>query len=740
MLDVNICEAEKALTEKHMYATTVERFLILDELKSSYKELPQPLRFSKIFSIMLSRVSTPIESHDLIAGRSVDRELTDEEEEKFQAFLRSSDYPSKNIFWSSGHCTYSWEMLAKEGIVGLRRKALDKLKCEEKTDKQIFLRAIIEVYDAITEFILRYANEAEKKGLHELARNLRMAATERPTSFAPTLQLLWVVTFINCAYISENPTLTVGRLDQILYPLYVSDIKKGILTKEKAAEYIIDYYCKHNLIMGRGEHQLGDETNSTTFSRILNFDAPQYLLIAGVDDKGVLAVNELTEMFAECIVPSFKNPVVIVRYVKDMDKSCKKLWDTLIEKSLNSSSLIIYNDNNVYSLFRGIGLPEKDARKYAHFGCNWCSPGDNAAWMSSAPKSRHLRNDMTEEQKKRTSDLVMRVNCEHGLPEDLMVVLHELVDRNAENITIDDIYNGLLTRFSDYVDRKLAFLSNELALRKINPSGAITFGDCFLEGSLNTAECFSVSSKYHFQAQGHTMFGTLVDSIIAIDQLVMIEKRVTFSELVRAVDANFEGYPEILAMCRNADKYGMDTPLSNMHTKRLSTAISDIVIEKDRPYFEREGLFLVPCMQSDTWHLKLGQAYSATPDGRLAYTSYSQNSKPTNGACVNGLTAMFNSMLNIPHDGYASGALNLDIDASQFSGENGRKIFGAMLATYFNNGGLNVQVTSADVSDMIDAQKNPHLHRDLRVRVTGYSGIFVDISERLQNDIIKRHL
>ena len=69
--------------------------------------------------------------------------------------------------------------------------------------------------------------------------------------------------------------------------------------------------------MGRGEHQVGDETNATTFRRILNFDSPQYLLLAGRDSDGRLVSNELTELFAECIVPEFKNPVIVVRYVKD---------------------------------------------------------------------------------------------------------------------------------------------------------------------------------------------------------------------------------------------------------------------------------------------------------------------------------------------------------------------------------------------------------------------------------------
>ena len=734
----NIEEAKQSLTQKPLLATSAERFLILNELKSLYKELPQPLRFSKILSILLSRVSIPLEEYDMIAGRCVDRELTQKEEELFQEYIKHPDYPSWHLFWSSGHCTYSWDMVVEEGLVGLRSKAVAQIEKTDSADKQSFLSAMIETYDAIAAYILRYAKTAKEKGLSEMAENLQTIATQRPNSFASALQLLWIITLIDCAYISENPTLTLGRLDQILYPLYQADIEKGVLTREKAKEYIIDYYCKHNLIMGRGEHQVGDESNSTTFKRIANFDAPQYLLLAGTDERGKLAVNELTELFAECIVPAFKNPVVVVRYVKDMDKQFPKLWQTLCERAIASSSMMFYNDGNVYSTFRRIGLPEKDARRYAHFGCNWCSPGDNGAWMASAPQSYHYDAQLTEEELKTLKIPYMRTNSAHSWPEDFMLILRELATRNPDTVSIEDFYELFFARMAEFIDRKLAYLSKELATRKRNPSSAITFGDCFFEDSLKNAECFSAGAKYHFELQSFQMFGTVADCFIAVDQLVMMEKKLTLKQLLAATEANFEGYANVLALCRNADKYGMDTPLSNKHVKRLSHTACDMVIEKNKPYLAKEGLFLVPCMQSDTWHLKYGEDFGATPNGRLANTPYSQNTRPSNGACTNGLTAMFNSMLSLPQDGLASGALNLDIDANEFAGKNGLYLFSQLLASYFNQGGLHAQVSATTAEQLKKAKQCPSEHRDLRVRVTGYSGVFVDICERLQNDIIAR--
>jgi len=733
----NVNEARHALTEKPLLATSAERFLIMNELKSSYKELPHPLRFSKVLSILLSRVSVPLKEYDLIAGRCVDRLLTEEEEAEFKRYAHSPDFPSRSLFLSSGHCTYSWDMVVHEGISGLKNKVSEQLQKTDSEDKRIFLTAILEVYDAISRFILRYAEEAMRMGLYEMEKSLCKIATGKPDSFASALQLLWMITLINCAYISPNPTLTVGRLDQILYPLYRADIDKGLLTRERAKDYITDYYCKHNLIMGRGEHQIGDWRNSTTFKRILNFDAPQYLLLAGTDSEGRLAVNELTELFAECIVPSFKNPVVVVRYVEGMDKSAPALWQTLCDRALASSSLMFYNDNNVLSTFKRLGLPDDDARRYSHFGCNWCSPGDNSAWMLSAPLSAHYPVNRTEEEIRILDVPFKRGNSPHGWPEDFACVLRELASRE-ESVSIEDFYDMFFERMSGFIDAKLERLALELSVRKRRPSSVITFGDCFLAGSLDSAECFSAGAKYHFEIQSFRMFGTVADCFIAVDQLVMIEKKLTLKRLLDATEANFKGYEDVLALCRNADKYGMDTDLSNKHVKRLSHTASRLVIEKSRPYFEKYKLFLLPCMQSDTWHLKYGETFGATPDGRLAGAPFSLNARPSNGACTHGMTAMFNSMLNLPRDGLVSGALNLDVDGKQFENEEGREIFSALLTTYLDAGGLHAQVSSAGLDELIDAKKNPHLHRDLRVRVTGYSGIFVDFCERLQDDVIAR--
>jgi len=727
----NIDEAVWVLTKQPLFATTAERFLILDRIKSEYNDLPQPKRFAKLLSALLDGVSTPLREYDLIAGRIVNRELSTEEEARFQRFIRHPDYPSRRTMFSSGHCTYSWESAASLGLSGLKARTCARLEKECDGDQRIFLESMLGIYEAIERFTLRYEKTARQQGMDDLADALSEAAS-RPVTFRGALQFLWIITLINCAYISENPTLTLGRMDQILYPFYKRDLQEGRLTKEQAVDLITDYYCKHNLIMGRGEHQLGDETNSTTFKRILNFDAPQYLLLAGTDRGGRPAVNELTGLFAECIRPEFKNPVIVVRYFKNMDMLYPALWRTLTDHSLHSAALMYYNDNNSLATYQRMGIPSEDAREYEHFGCNWPTLGHRCFWTQSGPRADKY-GTLLEEEKSCIPKAVQRMKVEHSWPEVFVNVLQSLRGRETD---MEEIYALFFSEVADFADQKLTNYAIDIRARQRRPAAVLTFTDCFSDLAVDRAGSLSAVADYFMAMQSFHMFGTVVDCFTTVDTLVFKEKKITLDRLLKAVEADFEGYADVLALCKKVEKYGSDSDLSNAHAYRVARTYSDLLMEKSKPYLKKMGLYLSPTLQSDTWHLKIGTLYGATPDGRRAHTAFAQNLRPANGAAVHGTTAMLRAVASLPQDGILSGALNLDVNTADFKGR--EELFSIMLGTYFNNGGLHAQVSALRPEDLQKAKKDPDAYRDLRVRITGYSGVFVDLCETLQDDVIER--
>ena len=739
-LTKNIKEAEGELVSRPVKATTAELLLIQYEIRNKHQDKPQPIRYGLYLAEILERVSLPLESYDLIAGRSVHRELDEKEEEIFKTYCKESSLQIWRTMLDNGHALYAWEDVVELGLSGLKARALQTLENTEDSEKKIFLQGAVLIYEAIQKYLLRYSAKAAELGLTELSEVCLKAANEKPSDFYTALQLLYIITFVQCSYITKNPTITVGRLDRILYRLYKKGIEEGSLTIQKARALITDFYCKHNLNMGRGEHQVGGE-KATTFNRIYNFDAPQYLMLCGTDENGGSAVNELSELFAECIEPKFKNPVVVVRYFKGMDKEHPRLWKTLCAKALASSSMMFYNDTDIINAYEKMGLPTSDARKYSHFGCNWPTAGVDSAWMCNTPRSVHLRPDMPKEEREllNVSYDRLRSSAPQGFVEEFMRVMRKLANDGADSI--EDFYREFFKSFEAFLDFKLEHLSRELEARKKRPSSVLTYADCFLSEPMKQGISFAAgASKYYYELQSVQGLGTLIDCFVTVDELVFVKKAVTLDELLSAVDANFEGDERLRALCLSLNKYGSDTPRSNGHAKRICETYAKLVIEKSRPYFERQGLFLEPCLQSDTWHLKWGKTFGATPDGRLEGMPFSHNTRPSVGACKNGLTGMLNSLLSIPFELFMSGSLNVDLQKKDFEGERGLEIFSALFGSYFNEGGLHAQVSVNNADELIDAQKNPDLHRDLRVRVTGYSGVFVDVCPELQNDIIERTL
>lgn len=62
-----------------------------------------------------------------------------------------------------------------------------------------------------------------------------------------------------------------------------------------------------------------------------------------------------------------------------------------------------------------------------------------------------------------------------------------------------------------------------------------------------------------------------------------------------------------------------------------------------------------------------------------------------------------------------------------------------LILSYLMNGGQMAQITTADVEELKEAQKNPDAYSNLIVRVGGYSCLFNDLDEAAQNEIISRY-
>ncbi len=711
-------EAIYALTEKPVVTYSSERVRLWSEICEEVKDITnQPLKFGNALKTFLSRVSVPINENDILIGRMVEEAFTEEEEKAFREkyitqYMKNEGIPK--FFFDAGHQSFLWKDIIKKGLPALKGEAQEYLRhytekgCEDKCN---FLRGAIMIYEAIICFINRCADAAQDSGLTESARACREAASGAPESLHAALQLVWSIEFIFCAYISPNPTLALGRLDLFLNDIYEKELSSGKIDRDTASLLIDEFYAKNNLIMGRGEHQISNRENSpncTGWHRILCYDAPQYLILSGTDpDTKEPVCNSLTEIMVERIHPKYKNPVIVFRYTKDFAEKHSGVWKTLISKMRSSGSIMIYNDISICEMYKSFGESEYDALSHEFYGCNWPTiPAKDAP-------NYHVFYYGVERCLIPTLMNAIRASFENG----------QSFSREG---MLKSIYDTFFGKFSELITK------NAPKEPYFNPN-QLRFCSCFAFENISRGGLYFRNINLVVPFGG---IGTMIDIASAVDYLIS-EKNISAERIFAACDNNFDNDPILHALCKNAPKMGDGHEISSYYARELTNAIVNACKDasKDRPSF----LKLRFCTENDTWHIPRGEVIPATPDGRRLGDPICQNCQPSLGAAKNGITAMLSSIANIPFDQFASGALNVTIQPKNFEGENGLDNLAQIIAVYFEKGGLQIQLSSVDKELLLDAQKNPEMYRDLMVRVTGYSAVFVDMCKKAQDDLISRN-
>jgi len=103
-----------------------------------------------------------------------------------------------------------------------------------------------------------------------------------------------------------------------------------------------------------------------------------------------------------------------------------------------------------------------------------------------------------------------------------------------------------------------------------------------------------------------------------------------------------------------------------------------------------------------------------------------------------GPTAVIRSAGKIDQLPMQGSVLNQKFHPSALKSTEDLKKLGSLIKTYFACGGKHVQFNVVNKETLLDAQKHPENYRDLIVRVAGYSAYFVQLSKRIQDDIIGR--
>jgi formate C-acetyltransferase len=126
------------------------------------------------------------------------------------------------------------------------------------------------------------------------------------------------------------------------------------------------------------------------------------------------------------------------------------------------------------------------------------------------------------------------------------------------------------------------------------------------------------------------------------------------------------------------------------------------------------------------------------PDGRQAGLPLSEGISPVQGADRHGPTAVIKSAAKMDHVKTGGTLLNIKFTPSLVSGDDGFDKWAHLVRGYFKMDGHHVQFNVVRADTLREAQCHPDQHRDLIVRVAGYSDYFCDLSNELQEEIIAR--
>ncbi len=444
------------------------------------------------------------------------------------------------------------------------------------------------------------------------------------------------------------------------------------------------------------------------------------LCLSGSDENWNDETNDLTyDILAIASKKKYQTPNITLRVHRNTPE---KLWNVIHETLATGIGMpALYNDETVCPAFEKIGIPPCDSHDYCMNGCNQ---------IDIMGKSHMGLED-----------------GEVILPKCLEYALYDGV--NPMNGNADSISTGNAKEFKTYaqferaVYRQLEFVTNtacqsangfqqKRANYRPNP-----YRSCLIEGCLERGIDYRNGGPLYghgqMLAEGIADTG---DSLWAIKKLVFDEKKYSMEQLIAALDANFEGYDELYHDFSSCEKFGNDIEEVDSITSRLLNRFF-AVLKNNRTY--RGGVYTGGCSPFNR-AAHHGRNIGALPNGKHRGESLIADAiGATPGRDIMGPTALLKSALKYDHIESGSGfVLMVKFDKKVFASEKGKESFKAIAKTYFAGGGQQLTVTVVSPEELLDALEHPENHRDLIVRVGGYSDYFVNIERGLQENVIAR--
>ncbi len=617
---------------------------------------------------------------------------------------------------------YGKGLLDFKADIAAAAAALDFARDPRAYDRSEQLRAMDIACDAAILFAARHAALAEqlaradsdpprREELLHIAAVCRRVPARAPRDLYEALQYYWfchlaVITELN-GWDSFNP----GHLDQHLLPFYQRGLAAGTLTREGARELLECFFIKFN------NHPAPPKVGVTaaesgTYTDFANIN------IGGLLRDGSDGANEVSHLLLDIIDDMhLLQPSSNLQLASRTPEELLRHVLRVVRKGYGFPSL--FNADAVVAEQLRQGKSLEDARAGGCSGCVETGAFGKEAFILTGyfnlPK-------------------VLELTLNDGLDPRSGRQLGPRSGTAASHATFDDLFAALRRQLQHFVDIKIAgnqLIERVYATHMPAPFLSVLIDDCVARGTDYNAGGARYNNSF-IQGVG---IGTISDSLSAIRELVYERTELPLADLCTALSADFAQHEPLRQRLLNkTPKYGNDDAAADRIMTRVFAAFCEAI--DGRPN-TKGGHYRVEMLPT-TCHVYFGSLCGASADGRRAGTPLSEGISPVQGADRKGPTAVFLSAAKMDQIRTGGALLNMKFTPALLAGEEGIARLAQLVRSYFRLGGHHVQFNVVGADTLRAAKARPQEHRDLIVRVAGYSDFFCDLSEALQDEIIAR--
>lgn len=582
----------------------------------------------------------------------------------------------------AGNITIGYGRVLSEGMDAIFRRIEDKMvECEaEKLD---FYESALSCVRSALNFADRYREYAKANGADRLYGALCRVPHKGAESFYEACVFIKFLQFtLRC---NRNNHVTLGGFDKYMYPYFESDLEKGI-GEEELFEVLEDLFISLNL-------------DTDLYIGVQQGDNGQSMVLGGRDADGNDRFNRLSELCLEaskelCVI----DPKINLRVDKGTPISRLESATELTKKGLGFPQYC--NDDVVIPGLEKLGYSHKDACDYTVAACwEYITEGNGYDW-----------------------------------PNIEKVVFPAAVERavNERLIGCSD-FDSFLKEAKACIWDECNRVADFVYQGKTHPSPYLSvFVDDCIERGLDLSDGGARYNNFGLHGVG---IANAADAIVAVKCAIFDEKICEAEELVTALKANFEGYSELRNYLLSCPKMGNNDERADVY----GDIIMDIFTECLKGKTNRYGGRIRPGTGSAMEYILSASRVGATADGRRAGEPFPSSFSPSVTARLRGPLSCIQSFTRYDMTEIINGGpLTMEIHDNTFRNSDGIKKVAALVKAFIDLGGHQLQLNAVNRDILLDAQKHPEDHKNLIVRVWGWSGYFNELDVEYQNHIISR--